>query len=98
MGWKDQIQVSYKLIIDLSQIDLLLNVFIFFLYRRIDESDTARSERIQKWDKFLETGEEKVDEKEEKVEEAVEMEVSEGQSTTINVSQNDDDDKNDESS
>ena len=77
MGWKDQIQVSCKLIIDLSPIDLLLNVFMC----RIDESDTARSERLQKWDTFLETGEEKEKEK------AEEVEVSEGQSTTINVSQ-----------
>jgi hypothetical protein len=28
-----------------------------FPSHRIDESDTARSERQEKWDKFLETGE-----------------------------------------
>lgn len=55
---------------------------------RIDESDTARSERLQKWDTFLETGEEKEKEKEK----AEEVEVSEGQSTTIDVSHDVDDD------
>lgn len=59
-------------------------MFFLFLMCRIDESDTARSERLQKWDTFLETGEEK--------EKAEEVEVSEGQSTTINVSHDVDDD------
>lgn len=61
-------------------------MFFLFLMCRIDESDTARSERLQKWDTFLETGEEKEKEK------AEEVEVSEGQSTTINVSHDVDDD------
>lgn len=82
------------MIIDLS--NWFIAIFFFhslYLNTRIDESDTARNERLQKWDTFLETGEEndgggenkkqKLDENDDDEEM---KEVSEEQSTAINVS------------
>jgi hypothetical protein len=63
VGWQNEIQVSNKLITGPGQQWFI----IFHVKNRIDESDTARTERLGKWDEFLDKGEE---------------EASGGQSTT----------------
>lgn len=42
VGWKVQIQVSYKLIIDLSQIDLLLNILQNWWIRHRSKRETSK--------------------------------------------------------